>query len=256
MLQPSELADNDETVNKIELDFREAVDTVPRRGRLRQARASGAEQESHFWSDSARRRKRKAAVRFDGVLRHATLQPQRCRDRRRDPMGFVLRRLLRLAGGFIVSVQRGGILHATLRRRVLLEGSNSGSKKSIGLLVYRKKNPLHVRSLLIRRTNSISMFPVCSVLYKAGRFPGQGDAVGLGPLASRDPGKVHHGPAMQVHNSASPPVTKDERYRSESLPRAGMLWTWTTGFLLLLRKSVFETAPLGSGRLLLLRHFE
>lgn len=55
------------------------------------------------------------------------------------------------------------------------------------------------------------MFPISSVLYKAVRFPGQGNAVFLGPLASRDPGKVHHGATMQMHNNAAAASTTSSK---------------------------------------------
>lgn len=146
MLQPFELADNDETVNKIELSFREAVDLVPCKGLLHQAGARGAEQESCCWHDSARKRKRKrkVAVWFCGVLQNTALQPRhrsRASALRSGTVSVAWWASCSSPGGFITSRRHLHVAPMTLRHTVLLEGSASRSKKSFSLLVYRKKKP-------------------------------------------------------------------------------------------------------------------
>lgn len=89
MLRPFELADNDETANKTQLGFREAVEVVPRGGLRPRARASGAGQESCFWRASGRKRKRKVAVWFHGVLQYTDAAAPAPRPRQHPTPGSV-----------------------------------------------------------------------------------------------------------------------------------------------------------------------
>ena len=104
--------------------------------------------------------------------------------------------MLLTGGGLIVSMRHLHVPPVILQHVVLLEGPNSASKKTISHS-FTEKNPWCVRAQPIVRTSSISLFPLVSVLQQALRFPGQGNAVGLGPLTPQDPA------AMQMHNSAA-----------------------------------------------------
>lgn len=131
----------------------------------------GAASPAQDLRDASGSRKRKAVVWFGflGCCNVPHCSPSTAavlvpRDGLHNLMGFVL---------LIMFMHHPHVPLMTPQHMVLLEGPSDGSKKTISLLVSRKKKKnLHTRSLPIIRS-SLSVFSVGSVPCKAIRFPGK-----------------------------------------------------------------------------------
>lgn len=152
MIQPFELADNDGTGDS----------WIP--GKWCCAGRCFTRPEETVWGRRASpgaawpgRRRGRWKSRFLGVAMCLTAalalwlcQCSALRDSQHSLMGFVL-----LIRGFIMAIDHLHVPPVALQHVALLGRSNSGSKKSISFLVYRKT--LHETTLPFSRANSISV---------------------------------------------------------------------------------------------------